>query len=170
MAADPEVAAMGTVSEALDGLDPSAQARVIEWASKRYDVVIADDRRTARKPEEEVEKPRDGGEGGGAGGAFGHFADLYDAVSPSADVDRALVGAYWFQVVQGQESFNAAQVNNALKDVGHGVSNIARALANLQDRSPALVRQLSKSGRSQQARKTYKLTTAGVAEIKTHLG
>ncbi|MCA1694400.1 MAG: hypothetical protein LC749_06575 [Actinobacteria bacterium] len=90
-------------------------------------------------------------------------------MNPTTDIDRALTGGYWFQVVKASPCFQAQQVNNVLKDVGHGVENIARALTNLQERSPALVRQLSKSGRTKQARKTYKLTTAGVAAIATRL-
>ncbi|MDP9404029.1 MAG: hypothetical protein M3P85_12060 [Actinomycetota bacterium] len=175
MPCDPEVEAMSSVVQALADLPEDAQARVLEWAAKRYDIAISAPSRTTRGGATGLGGTPNGGdegdEGDDAGGssAFPHFADLFDALNPTTDMDRALTGAYWFQVVKGASSFQAQQVNNVLKDVGHGVENIARALANLQERSPALVRQLSKSGRTKQARKTYKLTTAGVASIATRL-
>ncbi len=76
------------------------------------------------------------------------------------------MAGYWFQVVQNQADFVGQAVNNALKDVGHGVGNITNALSSLQSRKPALVRQVAKSGRTQQARKKYKLTTAGVSAVR----
>lgn len=162
---------MAALVAALDELEEDVRSRVLEWAGRRYSIAFSAPSRTAdRGPNGgdsgEVEST-DSDEGGS--GRFAHFADLIDAVNPTSDVDRALAGGYWFQVVQAEQSFQAQQVNNALKNVGHGVENIARALSNLQEHQPALVRQLSKSGRSKQARKTYKLTTAGVGEIKNRL-
>jgi hypothetical protein len=39
-------------------------------------------------------------------------------------------------------------------------------LGALQGRKPALVRQVAKSGRTRQARKKYKLTTAGISAVR----
>ena len=91
--------------------------------------------------------------------SFEHFVDLFDAVDPKSDVDKALTGAYWLQVVSKQDSWQSLRVNNLLKDMGHGVANVTSALRTAQERKPALVRQVNKSGRSQQSWKTYKLTT-----------
>src|SRR5438093_685050 len=73
---------------------------------------------------------------------YGAFVDLFDAATPKTDPERALIGAYWFQVVGGASDFQSQQVNEALKDVGHGVGNITDALSKLQRRKPALVRQV----------------------------
>lgn len=172
MPGDPEIDAMSAVTDALEGLPAEAQARVLSWAGQRYNIAISAKLRTEDRADDDEgeDEGGDAGEAAGSGSsAFADFADLFDAVNPSSDTDRALTGGYWFQVVRGNASFQAQQVNNALKDVGHGVENIARALSNLQDRSPALVRQLSKSGRTKQARKTYKLTAAGVSAIASRL-
>lgn len=170
MPGDPEVEAMSSVVQALADLPEDAQARVLQWAAQRYNIAVSTRSRTATSSAQDVdnEEGLDSDDGAGSS-AYPHFADLFDAVNPTTDTDRALTGGYWFQVVKAAPSFQAQQVNNVLKDVGHGVENIARALTNLQERSPALVRQLSKSGRTKQARKTYKLTTAGVAAIATRL-
>ncbi len=96
-------------------------------------------------------------------GAYAAFVDLFDQANPKTEPERALVGGYWFQEISGHPSFDAQEVNNALKDVGHGIGNVTQALNSLQNRKPALVRQMSKSGKTKQARKKYKLTTAGSA-------
>lgn len=98
--------------------------------------------------------------------AFEHFADLYDATDPQNDADTTLVGAYWFQVVEAEGSFKGYTVNEALRNMGQGVSNITRTCDRLQAQQPALVRQMAKSGKSKQNRKTYKLTNAGVKAVE----
>ncbi len=77
-----------------------------------------------------------------------------------------MVAAYWLQVCQGAESFVSYSVNKALKNLGHGVSNVTGAFDALRRSKPALVLQLRKAGKSRQARKTYKVTKAGVAAVE----
>jgi hypothetical protein len=161
---DPELAAMATVKSALEPLEPDTRSRVVEWAIKRYSLNLTAGTRSGPSAGHgggAREQREQDGSGSRPVAEYQHFADLYDVVDPKTDVDRALTGGYWFQFVLGNESFGAQQVNDELKNVGTPVANIARALTNLQGKAPALVRQLSKSGRSQQARKTYKLTVAG---------
>lgn len=156
---DPEIKAMTAIAALLDDMDEEARTRVLVWASQRFAGT------TTPAPGATLRHDRDTP----SSDSFAHFADLYDRVGPSTNGDRLVVGGYWCQVVEGSDSFTAQQVNNLLKDVGHGVSSIAKVFSALQERSPALVRQLSKSGRSQQARKTYKLTAAGINEIASRL-
>jgi hypothetical protein len=167
---DPEIAAMGAVSDTLAQLpDDGSRARVIRWAADRFGVALGG---TTRR--------RDGSNAGGSADVsppddgeeteFREFVDLFDRVNPAGEVERALTGGYWLQICKSAASWQAQQVNNLLKDTGHGVSNVTRALDGAQGRSPALVRQVSKSGRARQARKTYKLTTSGVTFIRDRLG
>jgi hypothetical protein len=156
---DPEIEAMSTVSKALAGLEDDAKARVLDWAVKRFSVELP-------KPEGIVAQNGDLEESAGREGQFDAFVDLFDKAGPSSGAERALVGGFWFQVCQEGGTFKSQEINNALKDVGHGVSNITDALATLQERNPALVRQVGKTGRSRQAKKTYKLTEAGIREVK----
>ena len=158
---------MSAVVDALNTLDAEdARARVIDWAAKRYGVKLQPARRSAA-----AGAPDTGEDGEPPAPELKHFSDLLDATqSPSTDADRALVGGYWFQVVQGRETFTGFQVNNELKNAGHGIGNITDALTTLQRRSPAQVRQTMKSGRTRQARKTYKLTVAGVRAVQAMMG
>ena len=96
---------------------------------------------------------------------FGSFAELYDAVGPHTHADKALVAGYWLQVCEGEESFNSQSANNELKHLGYRLPNITAALTKLKETKPALILQLKKSGTSRQARKTYKLTTAGMKTL-----
>ena len=66
-------------------------------------------------------------------------------------------------------SFDATRANRELKHLGHNVANVTVALTYLMQQKPALVLQLRKSGSTKQARKTYKVTTAGISAIKDRL-
>jgi hypothetical protein len=163
--ADPEISAMSVISEALDGLEADAQARVLDWATKRYRGTSARIQASDLRGRADLASAELGFEGS-ASAEFTSFVDLYDAASPSTDTEKALVGGYWFQVVEERGDFGSQEVNNALKNLGYGISNVTRALDRLQERKPALVRQVSKSGRTQQARKRHKLTEAGINAVK----
>src|SRR5690348_12999666 len=102
---DPEIEAMGRVATALDSLSEDARGRVLRWAADRYGAAITpvtlvrdppvsvrdapvsangvnlvSDDRSPRAPEvRDVPEP-----------TFEHFVDLFDAVDPKSDVDKAL--------------------------------------------------------------------------------
>src|SRR5437879_3862806 len=120
---DPEIDAMDKVATALGDLDQEAKSRVLKWAAERFGVAI--------RPATTGRREQGGNSGDGGGGeldnatpkAFGQFVDLFDAVTPKSDVEKAVTAAYWFQQVQNMQSWPSQQINTALKDVGHGVSN-----------------------------------------------
>ena len=161
---DRELSAMQAISRALADLDESERGRVLTWAASRYSVLLpklsGGKASGAADPGDEELGSRE----------FAEFVDLYDATNPRTDVERAAVAAYWFQVVQGTPTFQAQGLNDALKNLGFPIKNITDALASLQDRRPAQVRQVTKSGSSRQARKTYKLTVAGENAVRAMLG
>jgi hypothetical protein len=177
VALDPEIAAMGTISGTLSGLDSDEiRARVLRWAAERYGVSL-----TVPKPSSLSEQASgdttDNNQrqplratGGNSEPAFNDFVDLFDAVDPKSDIDKALTAAYWLQAISKQPSWQSLRVNNLLKDTGHGLANVTATLKTAQGRKPALVRQVAKSGKAQQAWKTYKLTTSGMGYIRDKLG
>ncbi|WP_167648314.1 hypothetical protein [Mameliella alba] len=97
---------------------------------------------------------------------FTEFAELYSAADPASQSDKALVAGYWLQSCQGAENFTGQSVNNELNHLGQKVANITNAMTSLNETKPQLVLQLRKSGKSQQARKTYKLSAAGINRVK----
>jgi hypothetical protein len=88
------------------------------------------------------------------------------ACSPDSDDRRALLAAAFISHGSESGTFTGAQVNGALKHLGHRVDNITRVLDALIAQRPAMVVQLRKSGASRQARKLYKVTDAGLQEVQ----
>lgn len=155
---DKELSAMNAVLSALQPLDAPAQVRVLRWAWERF------------APESpltgEIEKQRHGET---RPETFDDVADVVHATGASTGPERALSVAFWLQELGQRPSFTAQEVNTALKNLGHPLANVTKTLDSLRAQRPSLVMQLSKSGRSQQARKTYRLTTAGIQRVKNML-
>jgi hypothetical protein len=159
-----EIEAMKVIAAALEPLDEAARQRALQWVVSRF--------RGGRRPTgADSGEPVDTGGTGESGDrpAFDSFAELFEGANPAIDREKALVAAYWAQVCEAQPSFAAQTLNTELKHLGHPIGNITEALSALKSERPALVLQLKKSGTSQQARKTYKLTTEGVRRVQTML-
>src|SRR5688572_27701906 len=148
-----EVRALGRVVDAVDGLDPSAIQRVLEWAWKRF-VGAAPLEPTGNR---------------GAPVEHGDLADLYVAARPATDADKVLVVAYWHQVSAAKENLDAQTIHRDLKNLGHGVSNVTRACSALIGEKPQLMIQVKKAGSTRQARKQYRLTAAGLQRVRDKL-
>jgi hypothetical protein len=175
---DPEIEAIASMSAALEGLEPDARARVLRWAGERYGVkitlsvappthggggddAIADDPTIGAITDEEIvaEAP-----------AFDHFAELFAAAQPKTNEDKALVAAYWLQVIKGGDKWQSTTLQKELKNMGHAIPNITDALTSNMKKKPQRVIQLAKSGSAKQARKTYKVTHEGLAYVQGMLG
>lgn len=158
---------MSMISRALSSLDSDAQGRVMRWVAERFGIrqEASNDEKGAR-PDAGADSAMSGGGGDDSAHEFEHFAELFSAADATTDADKALVAGYWAQVVLGVDGWQSRAVNAELKNAGHGVANITRALQVNIDKKPQLVIQLKKSGTSQQAVKTYKLTTEGITYVK----
>lgn len=163
-AVDAEVLAMQRVAEALNPLEKPERNRVLRWAQDKFGEVNIE-----RSVESFVHSNgppvRETASAPVSTDDFDDFASLYDASKPQTDVERALVGAVWATREGAGNSFRAHDVNTLLKDLGFGILNITDALNALQARRPNEVMQVSKSGTSRQARKTYRVTRAGLERV-----
>jgi hypothetical protein len=163
---DPEFAAMRAVYDALSPLDGDAQSRVISYIMDRLEIetgTSAGHRRfAADEGEDEPELEQEQADAP----KYGAFAELFNAAQPKTQSEKALVAGYWLQVCQGAESFDGFSANKELKHLGEGVENITAAITALKGLKPAQAMQLKKSGKSKQARKTYKLTVAGIQAVE----
>lgn len=174
-AADAEFSAMQTLYTVLEPLDDDARSRVVGYIVSRLEVGLSGAAKpsgfarassgsasvpTSEEEEVAIEKEEKGAP------KYSSLAELYDATQPTSNADKALVAAYWVQVVQGAESFDSHSANKELKNLGHGIANITNAVETLKNLKPALALQLKKSGRSQQARKVYKVTVAGIKAVE----
>lgn len=167
VAADVEFAAMKSVLEALEPLDANSRQRVFEYVGARLEICpVRDPRSSSLGTNERARLQPERGASSTPGRDFATLAELHDAASPQGHKARVLVTAYWLQIIEGEENFVSYSVNKALKDLGHGVSNITGELDALRQEKPALVLQLKKAGKTRQARKTYKITSAGIAAVE----
>jgi hypothetical protein len=169
---DPEIDAMSAVATALAGIDEDARGRVLRWAAERYGVSVnlsagrrhgggsVDDDGAAAGEEvtdEEIAEEAP---------VYEHFAELFAKAQPKTDPDRALVAGYWFQVIQGQNSWQSAVLQKELKNLGHAIGNITDALSSNMRKKPQRIIQLQKAGNAKQARKTYKVTHEGLNYVQ----
>lgn len=164
-----ELHAMFQVESALASLSEDERSRVLRWAGERFGVAVAGKSTAAGRsstpaaetpsdtvPQTEIEEYPD-------------LAEFFAAAHPKSELDKALVVGYWFQYRMGSTELEAQTINSELKHLGHHVGNITRAFDNLMAREPQLVVQTRKTGSSKQARKKYKLTTAGKKQVEKML-
>jgi hypothetical protein len=158
MIQDAELKAMQAMVEALEGVEEGARARVLSWVAKRYGISLDTQKDSSSGGASRAENS-------GGDVHYASFSDLFDAASPKTENESVLVGAFWFQQLQGNADFNSQQINDELKNLGHAVSNVTRTFDRLRETKPALALQIQKSGKSKQARKRYRLTAAGIKEV-----
>lgn len=94
---------------------------------------------------------------------------LFEIAGPSSNPERVLVASYWYQEYLNEADISAQSINDELKQMGYPVPNITSTFNLLMKRTPALARQVRKSGKSKQARKKYTLTDAGKSAVKAML-
>lgn len=151
-----EVSAMQTVAQAIEGLGADAALRVLNWALSAVSgttTAVGGTDKAPSGPRPPVDPET------------GDLADLFFAVNPSTEKDKALVAAYWLHQLGGQD-FTGHQANSLLRELGHGVANITREFDRLMAMKPQLVIQTRKTGQSKQGRKQYRLTTAGQNHVR----
>jgi hypothetical protein len=167
--ADQEFSAIQTIYKALEPLDGEARTRVLAYIAARLEIGPptpghtfarlqskgADEQAQEQLVQEEAKAPK-----------YASVAELFDAAAPNTNAEKALVAGYWLQVCGGADNFDGFSVNRELKNLGHGLGNVTNAIEGLRNHQPALALQLAKAGKSQQARKTYKLTVPGIKAVE----
>lgn len=157
MELDLELRAMHDINEILSHLEADSKSRVLQWAIGKHGAPIPAKANFGKvdgsENRNEVERE------------FSDVATLFDSANPTTEPEKVLVVGYWIQVIQGRADIEAQSINSELKNLGHGVGNITRALDNLVDRKPRLVIQTRKSGTTKQARKKFRLTTEGIRKV-----
>jgi hypothetical protein len=155
-----EVEAMRRIVEAMADLPPDAAARVLRWArdsfAPREQMALAPEAATTSEP----------GTAGSAGAEFNDLPSLFAAARPKGGPEMALVVGYWFQSILGQQDLDAQSLHRELKHLGHGLANVTSTMTLLMSQKPQLVIQTRKTGTTTQARKRYRLTSAGLQRVE----
>jgi hypothetical protein len=163
---DAEFSPMQNLYVALEPLETEARSRVVGYVVARLGINL---RASALRSNDEKEPPSIAAEvnrGDDTKRSYASLAELFDSTQPTSNADKALVAGYWLQVCQGAETFDGQSANKELKHLGHGLANITNAVDSLKGQKPALALQLKKSGTTQQARKVYKITAAGLKAVE----
>jgi hypothetical protein len=169
-AADQEFDATRAVYNALEPLEDDARERVVKHVAGILEINAMMNSPEVKPPAEEPKPAEDQIVQPAAGTpTYATFAELFDAADPQTASDKALVAGYWLQVCQQADSFDGQSANKELNHLGHKLGNITNAISALNALRPSLAIQLAKSGSSQQARKKYKITVAGVEAVKAML-
>lgn len=170
-----EIDAMRLVAQALQPLDEEGRRRVIGWAGDKFlgatpAKSVAPARQTPGSQNNDAPVKTPVGEPSSKNAArtandFQDLAEFYRACSPSGDAEKALVVGTWIQQAEKIEGLDSYRVNTELKHLGYGIGNITRAFEYLMAARPAFMLQLRKAGTSRQARKTYRVTDAGLKRV-----
>jgi hypothetical protein len=102
-------------------------------------------------------------------GAAAPFSTLIEKWTPDTQADWALLGAYYFQRIVGEQNVTGFQVNRELKQHGYGATNITDSFTANMQAEPARMHQTRKAGKSKQAKKLYLVTTAGMKYVEDRL-
>lgn len=148
---------------------------MLRWAAERYGVTLgkSSGRRAApvgHEADSGVDDDATEDEVTAEDPTFQHFGDLFASADPKSNEDKALVAAYWRQVHEGEEKWQATSLQKDLRDLGHAIPNITDALTSNIRKRPQRVIQLQKAGSAKQARKTYKVTREGLVYVQGMLG
>jgi hypothetical protein len=165
----PEFEAFKAVYDALEPLDDEARGRIVKSI---ITLLSIDGMNRAGNDDGDLDEPAEVAVENAAENAptYSTFAELYAAANPTTNSEKALVAGYWLQVCQSSDNFTGQSANKELTHLGHKIDNITAAIDNFRNVKPNLVLQLRKSGSSKQARKTYKVSDAGVKRVYEMIG
>jgi len=158
-----ELTAMSGVLSALAGLDEDACGRIIRYAAEVKGISLPNDKARQNNNIGQTSNVSDDVDVEAAN--FSTFAEFYNATTPKTGAEKALVTGYWLQCIKSGEDFGGAAVNKELQHVGEALANVTDAFNKLMAKKPKLAIQTRKSGKSQQARKLYKLTDPGIRTV-----
>ncbi|MBI3478039.1 MAG: hypothetical protein HY010_20085 [Acidobacteria bacterium] len=155
-----DLKALETIIKTLEPLSESERERVLRWTGEKLGIQPALLGRTKIGPKKPAidaafENHPDG---------FQSVGEFLAAASPQTDADRVLCVAIYLQDFSDSPdaTLSGKQINDVLKDLGHGVKNITDSINTLKSRKPQHMIQTKKAGKSKQAWKEYRVTRAGL--------
>lgn len=156
-----DLKALESVLKALEPLPHEERARVLRWAAEKMDIqpvtrAGAGGAKSAAPIDKAFEKHPEG---------FESVGEFLAAAQPRTDADRVLCVAVYLQDFSEHPEairLSGKQINDELKNLGHGVKNITDSINTLKSRKPQHMIQTKKSGKSKQAWKEYRVTRAGI--------
>jgi hypothetical protein len=158
-----DLKALETILKTLEPLSADERERVLRWASEKLGIqqaVLGRAGSGAVKKTAAIDVAFEKHPGG-----FQNVGEFLAAASPASDADRVLCVAVYLQDFSESPdatTLSGKQINDELKNLGHGVKNITDSINTLKSRKPQHMIQTRKAGRAKQAWKEYRVTRAGV--------
>lgn len=158
-----DLKALETILKTLDPLSEDERERVLRWAGEKLGIQHTGLGRAsggALKKTSAIDGAFEKHPGG-----FQNVGEFLAAASPDSDVDRVLCVAVYLQDFSEHPdvtTLSGKQINDELKNLGHGVKNITDSINTLKSRKPQHMIQTKKAGKAKQAWKEYRVTRAGV--------
>ena len=174
---DPEIIALNTAYTALKELDAEAMARNLNWLATKLGISLSTKPTsiahlplpTSASPAKNLldapDKPTEPSDFG----SFATSAEFLSKIHELSAEERVLAVAAYLQNKDPENELTGFSINKELKHIGHGVKNITRPVESLVKSTPQLMIQLRKSGKTRQAKKTYRVTEEGVKAVKLRL-
>lgn len=163
--ASSDVAVLLQVHQAFESIkDDAAYERVLQFLANKRGLRVVRAGGSVGARGDEVLPERDEEEAEST-----DFPSLFNDARPQTDADKALVAGYYLQAINGQQDFDSASLHDMLRDLGHFMSNISRAMSALMATTPNLVMQTGRVGKGHHVRKRYRLTLAGIKRVTTML-
>lgn len=165
-----DLKALETILKTLQPLTEDERERVIRWACEKLEIHLTSPGRvgggaikTAAAIDAAFEKHP---------GGFQNAGEFLAAASPASDADRVLCVAAYLQDFGDtpNATLSGKQINDELKNLGHGVKNITDSINTLKARKPQHMIQVKKGGKAKQAWKEYRVTRAGVEHAYRLIG
>jgi len=185
---DPEIEAIAKCHDLFKVLENDSKIRVIQWLISKFELNPSPSAwsKTHEQPKNQTHEalktlPNTNGEEVNADevviippdnktlDCYETIAECFADASPNNDWEKALVVAAYLQVKNNLTDIASFDVNKELKNLGHASSNITLAFASSIDRKPQFMLQLRKDGKSQQAKKKYKVSAEGIKHVNSML-
>jgi hypothetical protein len=157
-----DLKALESILKVLEPLNDEERSRVLRWTTEKLGIETQVSLNAALRKDLRGHDPVAAAFARHTGG-FQSIGEFVAAASPRTDVDRVLCVALYLQDLSGDEpgrTLTGKQINDELKNLGHGVKNITDCINSLKSRKPQLMIQ-TKKGKSKLAWKEYKVTQAG---------
>jgi hypothetical protein len=146
-----DLRALETILKTLEPLPEDERERVLRWACEKLGIqqaVLVPTRGGGVKKMTAMDAAFEQHPGG-----FQSIGEFLAAASPGSDADRVLCVAVYLQDFSESPdtTLSGKQINDQLKDLGHGVKNITDSINTLKLRKPQHMIQTKKAGKSKQA-------------------
>ncbi|MDW7692371.1 hypothetical protein R9C00_13455 [Flammeovirgaceae bacterium SG7u.111] len=168
---DKELKTLTNCFESLSELDEPARQRVLAWLNSRFldepSPIPSNTPPTPSHAQPEAEKEEEPATELDI--PYEHLSELLSKLYPRTAAEKVLYTSCYLHKKMGMRFLTGRVINDELKKHEEGVRNITATINALIEKTPAMMAQLEKNGKTAQAQKKYVVTEEGKREIMQKL-